>query len=104
MCAELEPGIRAALMLYVYGIGVANGLLLPDAAMLRASAEALRVAEERGDEFALALARFLRGLILAQHDGSQRADGLELLGQSRETALRDRVNQAAVAAAQGGTR
>ncbi|MGA9359495.1 MAG: cyclase, partial [Mycobacterium sp.] len=95
MCAELEPGIRAALMLYVYGIGVANGLLLPDAAMLRASAEALRVAEERGDEFALALARFLRGLILAQHDGSQRADGLELLGQSRETALRDRVNQAA---------
>ena len=96
MCAELEPGIRAALMLYVYGIGVANGLLLPDAAMLRESAEALRVAEERGDEFALALARFLRGLILAQYDGPQRADGFELLGQSRETALRDRVNQAAL--------
>ena len=95
MCAEVEPGIRAALMLYVYGIGVANGLLLSDAAMLRASAEALRVAEERGDEFALALAKFLRGLILAQHDGPQRADGLELLGRSRETALRDRVNQAA---------
>jgi class 3 adenylate cyclase len=77
LCAELEPGIRAALMLYVYGIGVANGLLLPDAAMLRASAEALRAAEERGDEFALAFARFLRGLILVQHDDPQRAEGLE---------------------------
>jgi adenylate cyclase len=96
MCAELEPGIRAALMLYVYAIGVANGLLLPDAAMLRESAEALRVAEERGDEFALALARFLGGLILAQCDGPRRAEGFELLAQSRETALRDRVNQAAL--------
>jgi adenylate cyclase len=96
MCSELEPGVRAALLLYVYGIGVANGLLLPDAAMLRESAEALRVAEERGDEFALALARFLRGLILAQRDGPQRADGFELLAASRETALRDRVNQAAL--------
>jgi adenylate cyclase len=96
MCSEIEPGVRAALLLYVYGIGVANGLLLPDEAMLRESAEALRVAEERGDEFALALARFLRGLILAQRDGPQRADGFELLAQSRETALRDRVNQAAL--------
>ncbi len=96
MCAEFEPGVRAALLLYVYGIGVANGLLLPDAAMLSESAEALRVAEERGDEFALALARFLGGLILAQRDGPQRAEGFELLAQSRETALRDRVNQAAL--------
>jgi len=95
-CSELEPGVRAALLLYVYGIGVANGLLLPDAAMLRESAEALRVAEQRGDEFALALARFLRGLILAEREGPQRADGFELLAQSRETALRDRVNQAAL--------
>ncbi len=96
MCAEFEPGVRAGLLLYVYAIGVANGLLVPDAAMLRESAEALRVAEERGDEFALASARFLRGLILAQCGGPQRAEGFELLGQSRETALRDRVNQAAL--------
>jgi len=96
MCAEFEPGVRAGLLLYVYAIGVANGLLVPDAAMLRESAEALRVAEERGDEFALASARFLRGLILAQYGGPQRAEGFELLGQSRETALRDRVNQAAL--------
>jgi adenylate cyclase len=96
MCSQLEPGVRSALLLYVYGIGVANGLLLPDAAMLRESAEALRVAEERGDEFALASARFLRGLILAQLEGPHRAAGFELLAQSRETALADRVNQAAL--------
>ena len=64
--------------------------------MLRESAETLRGAEERGDEFALASARFLRGLILAEGEGPQRADGFELLAQSRETALRDRVNQAAL--------
>ena len=96
MCSEFEPGVRAALLLYVYGIGVANRLLRPDAEMLRESGEALRVAEERGDEFALALARFLRGLILVEREGPQRAEGFELLGQSRETALRDRVNQAAL--------
>jgi adenylate cyclase len=96
MCSQLEPGVRAALLLYIYGIGVANGLLLPDAAMLRESAEALRAAEGRGDEFALATARFLRGLILAESEGPHRAEGFEVLAQSRETALRDRVNQAAL--------
>ena len=96
MCYQLEPGVRAALLLYIYGIGVANGLLLPDAAMLRESAEALRAAEGRGDEFALATARFLRGLILAESEGPHRAEGFEVLAQSRETALRDRVNQAAL--------
>jgi adenylate cyclase len=96
MCAQFEPGVRAVLLLYVYGIGVANGLLLPDAVMLRESAETLRAAEERGDEFALASARFLRGVILAEGEGPQRAEGFELLAQSRETALRDRVNQAAL--------
>src|SRR6185437_10441833 len=96
LCAEFEPGVRAVLLLYVYGIGVANGLIVPDDGMLRESQETLRVAEERGDEFALASARFLRGLILAEHDGAQRADGFELLAQSRETALRDRANQAAL--------
>jgi adenylate cyclase len=93
MSGEIEPGVRTALLLYVYGIGVANGLLLPDAAMLSEAEQNLRAAEERGDEFALASARFLRGLILAQLEGSQRAEGFNLHAQSLTTALRDRINQ-----------
>ena len=96
MSSEIEPGLRAALMLYIHGIGVANGLLLPDAAMLSVSESNLRAAEERADEFALASARFLRGLILAQLEEPQRAKGLEVLAQSLKTALHNRINQAAV--------
>jgi adenylate cyclase len=93
---SIRARCAGGLLLYVDGIGVANGLLLPGAAMLRESAETLRVAEECGDEFALASARFLRGLVLAEYEGPQRADGFKLPAQSRETALRDRVNQAAL--------
>ena len=93
---DIEPGARSVLLLFMYGIGVANGLLLPDAAMLSESEEALRAAEERGDEFALASARLLRGLMLVQFEGRQRAEGFDLLAESLTTALHDRVNQAAV--------
>jgi adenylate cyclase len=93
---DIEPGVRSVLLLFIYGIAVANGLLLPDAAILSESEEALHAAEERGDEFALASARLLRGLMLAQFEGSQRAEGFDLLAQSLATALPDRVNQAAV--------
>jgi adenylate cyclase len=96
MSSEIEPGLRAALLLYIYGIGVANGVLRPNDAMLSASESNLRAAEERADEFALASARFLRGLILAQLDEPQRAEGLEVLAQSLKTALHNRINQAAV--------
>jgi adenylate cyclase len=96
MSGEVEPGLRAALLLYIYGIGVANGLLIPDDTMLSVSESNLRAAEERADEFALASARFLRGVVLAHLDGPQRAEGLEVLAQSLETALQNRINQAAV--------
>lgn len=93
---DIEPGARSVLLLFIYGIGVANGLLLPDVTMLSESEEALRAAEERGDEFALATARLLRGLMLAQFEGARRAEGFELLATALATALHDRVNQAAV--------
>ena len=96
MSRGFEPGMRAALLLYIYGIGVANGLLLPDAAIVGVSESNLRAAEERADEFALGSARFLRGLVLVQLDEPHRADGLEVLAQSLETALHNRINQAAV--------
>ncbi len=96
MSSEVEPGLRAALLLYIYGIGVANGLLIPDDTMLSVSESNLRAAEERADEFALASARFLRGLVLAHLDEPQRAEGLEVLALSLKTALQNRINQAAV--------
>src|SRR5262249_1145216 len=92
---EIEPGTRSIMLLHIYGIGVANGLLLPDAAMLSESEQALRAAEERGDQFALAWARFLRGLILVQLEGAHRAHAFELLAQARVTGPPDRPNQAA---------
>jgi len=92
----IEPGLRSALLLYIYGIGVANGLMLPDAAVLSESERNLRVAEERADEFALASARFLRGLILTQLEDPWRAEGVDLIARTLAAALHNRINQAAL--------
>ena len=46
-----------------------NGVLLPDATALRDTADALAIAERSGDELALSLARFARGIALVHRDG-----------------------------------
>ena len=78
MCREINPGGRAVIeFLYIYILGILNGLLRFGNSMLEATAETLRQAEQRGDDYALTAARLLRGLVLAQSDGPQRSDGFQ---------------------------
>jgi adenylate cyclase len=92
---EIEPGLRSALLLYIHGIGVANGLMLPDSQVLSESERNLRVASERGDEFALASANLLQGIILTQHEGARRTEGFEFLNRALAAPLHNRIHQEA---------
>jgi adenylate cyclase len=71
-------------------LSIAEGTLLADETAMRNSAEVLELAEESGDEFALAAARLARGITLVHRDGPTREVGFELLGLARETALDQR--------------
>ncbi|MGB9225510.1 ATP-binding protein [Mycobacterium sp.] len=66
---------------------VANGLLLPETAALRDTAEALAIAERSGDNLALDLARTVRAVVLIHQGGPEREAGLRLLTLAREKML-----------------
>lgn len=68
---------------------VSQGAVPAEAAM-RNSADTLEVAEQSGDEFALAAARLARGIALVRHDDSDRDEGLELLALARDAASSQR--------------
>jgi adenylate cyclase len=70
MCREVNPGGRPVIeFLYIYGVGVLNGLLRFDSSMLQATGETLGQAEP---------------------DGPQRSDGLQLLAVARDSVLEKR--------------
>ncbi len=80
---------------FKYGT-IINGALLPDAAALRDTSEALGMAERSADDFTLALARLTRGLVLIHRDGPEHGLGLELLAAARQTAEQERFTWTAL--------
>jgi hypothetical protein len=78
-------------VMYKY-LGIASGALLPDDTALQETAEALRLAENSSDDFALTAARFVRGVTLIFLEGADRDAGLDLLRQTREACLRERFS------------
>ena len=74
-------------IMYKYIVAVPVGALSVDEGALREAAEALRIAEQVGDDHALALARLIRGVVLVHHSDQYRAQGLDLLVQARDEAL-----------------
>jgi adenylate cyclase len=74
----IDPPTHVANVMYKY-VTIVDGALLPDAAALRDTAEALRIAEESGDNFVLALARLTRGITLVHRSGPERERGGGLL-------------------------
>lgn len=61
-------------------VTVADGALLADSSAVRETAEALATAEQFGDDFTLALARFAHGIVLVHRGGPDRDRGVRLLG------------------------
>jgi hypothetical protein len=67
-------------------------VLPADDTALREITEAVRIAEQSGDDYALNLIRFAHGFDLVHGGAPDRASGLEVLGQVRDNALRQRFS------------
>nr|WP_238305968.1 adenylate/guanylate cyclase domain-containing protein [Mycobacterium sp. 20KCMC460] len=85
---DVEPALLIIPVVFKYRFAVHAGVLLPDAAADRDTAEAMKWAEHSGDDFVVDGARVSRGLFLINQGGSQRAAGFALLAQFREANVR----------------
>ena len=85
-----DPTTFGGVIWFTYVNAIAYGVLKPDAIVLRNTAEALAVAEQSGDDFALDLARGARGVALVHLGGPQHEAGLNLLAKIRERAMNQR--------------
>jgi adenylate cyclase len=90
MARASYPTMLSGMMWRKYVFAIPYGVLLPDAAALRDTAETLAIAEESGDDLALDLARATRGVTLFYQDSREREAGLALLTTTRERALNAR--------------
>ena len=88
MIRSVDPMSAMVPVLYKYRFAAHAGVLLPDAAADRDTAEAMEMAEHSSDDFAVDGARVSRGLVLIKQGGSQRPAGFALLAQFREANLR----------------
>jgi len=87
--ASLDVTMLAGAMWFAYVIAIPYGVLLPDAAALRDTAEMLAIAEQSGDDLALDLARTMRGVTLVQQGGPEREVGFDLLATVRERCVHE---------------
>jgi adenylate cyclase len=92
MAKGADPISRAAVMYFTLPLAIPYGALLPDAATLRETADALAIAERSGDELALYGGQFARGITLIHRDGAECDAGFALLADAREAALRGRFS------------
>jgi adenylate cyclase len=90
MARAVDPTSLAGVIYHTYPLAIPGGALPPDATALRETADAVERAERSGDELALHLPRFARGITLAHRDGPEREAGFALLAQVREAAVQQR--------------
>jgi adenylate cyclase len=80
------------LIIMAYGLGVSTGALLPDDDAVRETAEAVRIAEEGGDDATLEVAQTAHGLVLSRRaTAAERDRALGLLRQARDAQVRRRI-------------
>jgi adenylate cyclase len=74
-----------------YAFGILTGALLGDDDAVQETADAVRIAEERGNDFALDFAHIAQGLVLSRRaTAAERDVALELLRRARDDQLRRR--------------
>jgi adenylate cyclase len=88
MFRSIDPTSLHVPVVHRYRFAVHAGVLLPDAAADRDTAEVMDMAEHSGDDFVVDGARISRGLVLISQGGSRRAAGFALLAQFREANVR----------------
>ena len=90
MARSADPMSCAAVVTWVYFPGIPNGVLTPDDSAVCEIEDALRIAEQSGDDFALALARMTLGLALVHRETyADRDRGQKLLAEVGEVLVRE---------------
>jgi class 3 adenylate cyclase len=85
MARNSDPGTRAGIFAWTYGMGIVYGVLRPDDSALRAIEEAMQAAQRTSNDQALELAEYGLGVALMFRDAvADRRRGLELTVQARE--------------------
>jgi hypothetical protein len=88
MARSADPITYGGAVMYVYGVGIPQGVLTPDDSAVREIEDALRIAERSGDDFAVAHARLTLGLALAhRHTDAERDRGQKLLAEMSDVFL-----------------
>ncbi|UQB93131.1 ATP-binding protein [Mycobacterium intracellulare] len=96
MARAFDPTSRVLTVMYKT-VSIGNGLLLPDEAILRETAEILELAERSGDDLTLANACMARGIVLVHlDDPAERQRGFNLFNLVRQAASREKVTVMAV--------
>jgi adenylate cyclase len=115
MQREVDPNPAALVVpiAHAYAFQLLNGNISSEDTTLRDTEEALRLAEQCGNDVGLALARVAYGLALLRHDHGDRRKCLELLRAGRDAHLRQHnalgasvadIGLAQLQAEQGGER
>jgi len=92
MARAADPISLAGAVYHTYTLAIPGGALLVDATALHGTADAVERAERSGDELAVHVSRFARGVTLAHRDGPEREAGFELLAQVRDAAVQQRMH------------
>jgi adenylate cyclase len=73
MSRKFEAITRAAAMYYTHTVAIMNGIVVPEATIVREAAETLVIAEQSGEDVALGLARSNLGVALVHQGGPSNA-------------------------------
>ncbi|EHB54944.1 adenylate/guanylate cyclase [Mycolicibacterium rhodesiae JS60] len=97
LAAEADRRSYVSAVMYKYVVAVPVGALSVDALALQETEEALRIAEQVGDDHTVALAYLVRGVVLVHQGGAHRHDGLTMLANGREIAMQKEITLNALA-------
>jgi hypothetical protein len=93
MARGADPRSYALVVLFIYAVGIQNGVLRPDDPVVREIEDAKRIAERSGDDHVLAFTRLTLGLALVhRHTAAERDRGQQLLAEVSEAYLRQGHN------------
>jgi adenylate cyclase len=88
---DAHGGMLPLLITVAYVRGILTGALLADDDAVQETAEAVRIAEERGDDVALEIAHIAHGLVLSRRaTAGDRDVALEVLRRARDAQVRQR--------------
>lgn len=89
MAHRTDPMSYATVVAYAYYPGILTGVLRPDDRAMREMEDALRIAEQSGDDVAFAIARMTLGIALVhRRTNSERDRGQQVLAEVSEVFLR----------------